>query len=154
MRRAAVILAGMLALALALSLVGPQPTNPRADPALTLGRQTTVPPAVRSVLSRACFDCHSHETRWPLYARLAPAAWLVVSDVEEGRRHLNFSTWGGYHRFERADLLDKSCELVSSGTMPLRAYRWLHPEARLTPADVDALCDWTGAEADRLAGSL
>jgi hypothetical protein len=148
------ILGAALMLAVALPVAGPPRTNPRAAPGLALGQQIAVPSTVDRVLRRACYDCHSHETRWRWYARVAPASWLVVSDVDEGRRHLNFSTWSDYHRFERADLLDKSCELVSNGTMPLRGYRLMHAAARLTPADVEALCEWARAEAERLAGTL
>jgi hypothetical protein len=151
-RTTALILAAGLLCALALQFVGPVHTNPAVERGLALEQQTSLPPDVRRVLSRACYDCHSHETRWPWYGRIAPVSWLVVSDVDEGRRHLNFSTWGAYHRFERADLLDASCALVSNGTMPLRAYRWMHADARLTPADVAALCTWARAESGRLAG--
>ena len=32
--------------------------------------------ATRELARTACFDCHSNETHWPAYARLAPASWL------------------------------------------------------------------------------
>ena len=41
----------------------------------------------------ACYDCHSNETRWPLYSYVAPMSWLVRRDVESGRDELNFSDW-------------------------------------------------------------
>ena len=41
----------------------------------------------------ACYDCHSNQTRRPLYSRVAPFSWLVARDVEQGREKLNFSTW-------------------------------------------------------------
>jgi hypothetical protein len=69
--------------------------------------------------------------------------------VNEGREHLNFSRWGGYHPFERADLLDDACKLVRRGGMPLRSYLLMHGEARLSASDVSALCEWTAAEAAR-----
>jgi len=50
-------------------------------------------PATRALAKQACFDCHSNETEWPAYARIAPASWLVQHDVEEGRAVLNFSEW-------------------------------------------------------------
>src|SRR6478736_5172478 len=51
------------------------------------------PPEVAAILRRACFDCHTHDTRWPLYRRLAPGSWLMARDVHKGRTHLNFSEW-------------------------------------------------------------
>src|SRR5215203_3234697 len=29
-------------------------------------------PEVEHILRKACFDCHTTETRWPWYARIAP----------------------------------------------------------------------------------
>src|SRR5688572_16886581 len=46
----------------------------------------------QDLAQRACFDCHGNETKWPWYSYIAPAASLVVKDVEEGRRKMNFST--------------------------------------------------------------
>ena len=139
-----------LVLALAAPFVGPARTNPSAAGDLALERQGPMPAHVAALLRGACYDCHSHDTRWPWYSRIAPLSWLVVNDVNTGREHLNFSIWGGYHRFERADLLDKSCELVSKRTMPLRSYALMHPNARLGEHEVEALCEWTRKESARL----
>jgi mono/diheme cytochrome c family protein len=51
-------------------------------------------PRTRELARRACYDCHSNETRWPLYSRIAPVAYTLASNVQEGREHLNFSEWG------------------------------------------------------------
>ena len=48
---------------------------------------------VVSVLRRACYDCHSNETTWPWYSRIAPVSWVIARDVNKGRAALNFSTW-------------------------------------------------------------
>lgn len=124
--------------------------NPPADPALGLGARAVVPDAVMSTLRRACFDCHSYETRWPWYSRLPIASLLLERDVNRGRGQLNFSRWAQYSRFERADLLDKVCERVTAGEMPLRPYLMLHGEARLSETDVAGLCEWSRNEATRL----
>jgi len=91
-------------------------------------------PRTRELAARACFDCHSNETRWPWYSHVAPASWLVASDIAEGRREMNFSEW---------DLPQKeaeeAAEKVREGEMPLRGYLLAHPEARLTDAERDEL---------------
>lgn len=84
--------------------------------------------------ARACFDCHSNETRWPWYAHVAPISWLVQHDVDEGRRMVNFSEWH-VPQEEAAE----SADTVIDGTMPPPAYTWLHPSARLTPDERNAL---------------
>src|SRR5512137_3175038 len=72
----------------ALQLVPVTRTNPPVTAAVP------APPEVAAILRRACFDCHSHETVWPLQAYLAPFSWLVAHDVKEGREELDFSAWG------------------------------------------------------------
>jgi hypothetical protein len=52
---------------------------------------------VKSVLRRACYDCHSNETAWPWYSLIAPISWLLAWDVREGRDELNFSMWSQYN---------------------------------------------------------
>ncbi len=51
-------------------------------------------PQTRALAKDACFDCHSNETVWPWYAKIAPSSWLLAQDVDEGRSALNFSEWG------------------------------------------------------------
>jgi len=47
-------------------------------------------PHTRALAVRACFNCHSNETRWPWYANLAPFSWVVQFDVEAARSVINF----------------------------------------------------------------
>lgn len=104
------------------------------------------PPPVEDILRRACFDCHSNETVWPWYSRVAPASWLMARDVAQGRRHLNFSTWNRLTPAERVRALEEAWEEIEAGRMPLAIYTPLHPEARLTDADRAALEAWIGGE--------
>jgi hypothetical protein len=87
-------------------------------------------PRTRELAARACFDCHSHETRWPWYTHVAPMSWFVAHHVDEGREHLNFSTWD-----RPSKDADECAEAVREGWMPLESYLWAHPEARLSEAE-------------------
>lgn len=97
--------------------------------------QIDAPAEVSSVLRRACYDCHSNETRWPIYSRIAPGSWLMARDVHRGRNHLNFSEWGSVDEEERQDDLESCWDQVDSGQMPPRVYLPLHPSARLSASD-------------------
>jgi hypothetical protein len=121
-----------------------------ADPSLALRARTAVPPRVMATLRRACFDCHSTDTRWPWYARLPVAGHVVVRDVREGRAQLDWSRWEAFNRFDRAELLDKVCELATRRVMPPWPYRLLHPDARLSAHELRELCDWSRHESARL----
>jgi len=116
------------------------------------GRDHSNPPVIaepswnsattRSLAERACFDCHSNQTRWPWYSHVAPMSWLVQNHVDEGRRELNFSEWNRGNS-EAAD----AAEAVREGEMPPRSYVLLHPEARLTAAERELLAQ--GLDASR-----
>jgi hypothetical protein len=97
------------------------------------------PPAVHALLKQACYDCHSNETVWPWYSRVAPVSWLVASDVEEGRRELNFSAWGRYPKARQLKKLKRSITEINDGEMPLWYYLPLHPAARLSETDRNVL---------------
>jgi hypothetical protein len=105
------------------------------------GHNHTNPPVVqepnwdaqtRAIAQKACFDCHSNEVVWPWYSNIAPFSWLIQHDVEEGRSRLNFSDWG------RAKT-DEIGEVVSEGEMPPLQYTMIHPAAKLTDAEKQAL---------------
>jgi len=125
--------------------------------AIPYGRTYTNPPvirepswdsaATRALAKRACFDCHSFETLWPWYSRIAPISWLVRFDVDEGRGELNFSDWqNGAREGERPDKLTKE---ISKGKMPPFVYLPTHPEARLSDSEKRQLIDGLNATALR-----
>ena len=91
--------------------------------------------ATRALAVTACFDCHSNQTAWPWYTNLAPVSWLIQRDVDEGRETLNFSTWGSGQE------ADEAAEAVREGSMPPDIYILLHPDARLSESDRQALID-------------
>jgi len=104
---------------------------------LPMGRNRTNPPVTREpswdsprtreLAQRACFDCHSNETKWPWYASVAPVSWLVKDDVMKGRRHLNFS------EFDKPQPnADDAPKEIMEKEMPMTNYLLMHPEARLT----------------------
>jgi hypothetical protein len=80
---------------------------------------------------RACYDCHSNETQWPWYSRIAPVSWFIANDVNEAREHLNFSTGNLKNAKEAA-------EEVMEEKMPLKSYLFLHPKAKLSQEEKQA----------------
>ena len=122
---------GILACLLAIQLVpyGRDHVNPP-----TVSEPRWDSPTTRALAKQACFDCHSNETEWPAYARIAPASWLVQYDVREGRAALNFSEWQRPQR-KASD----APEELREGEMPPAMYRLMHGHARLSDGDRDRL---------------
>ncbi|MGO9058510.1 MAG: heme-binding domain-containing protein [Candidatus Binataceae bacterium] len=100
------------------------------------------PPQIDATLKRACYDCHSNETRWRWYSRVAPLSWFTVHDVTLGRKEANFSEWGIYCPATRRRKLEWMGRALREENMPPWSYRLLHPGARLTEADRAAVQRW------------
>ena len=121
--------------------IRPEHSNPSSNPSANL--MTKAPRDVAYIFDRACRDCHSNDTRWPMYSQVAPMSWLVAYDVREGRDHFNYSEWTSIDPDDQDKLLGGVCTLAKKGRMPLWQYLLLHRGARLSPADVTTLCTWS-----------
>ena len=135
-RLASLVAAALIAVFIAIQFV---PVERRNSPG------TGDPPATREVqaiLRRACYDCHSMESRWPIWAYVAPISWRVVDDVERARKMVNFSEWPSYSPAQQQAI--KQTIVFSTGThrMPVWYYLTLHPDAKLSQRDLDALAEW------------
>jgi hypothetical protein len=106
--------------------------------------------AVRHVLEVACYDCHSNNTRYPWYAEIQPTAWWLASHVEDGKKHLNFSEFGALTDKRATRKLSQMVDEITDKTMPLPSYRWGHPDARLTDAQIQLLSDWADSIKERI----
>ncbi len=125
------IVLGIVVIFVAIQLVpyGRNHTNPpvQAEPQWDSAQ-------TRDLAVRACFDCHSNQTTWPWYSNVAPISWLIQRDVDQGRRRLNFSEWGG-----RAREIDEVGRVIQRGEMPQWYYIILHPSAGLSASEKQAL---------------
>lgn len=101
------------------------------------------PAEVMSILRRACYDCHSNETKLLWYDKIAPASWLVSKDVKKGREVLNFSEWGKLSGKQQAGALYNVVNFIMLGDMPLPGYLRLHPGARVSNKELDILKNYT-----------
>lgn len=130
------ILIGGFALGILIQLV---PVD-RSNPPVVL--EVEAPGDVQDILQRACYDCHSNETNWPWYSRVAPVSWRLAWHVGQGREDLNFSDWPAFD-FEQQDLeFDDIRDQIEKDRMPPWDYRLMHPEARLSDAERRTLIEW------------
>jgi len=116
--------------------------NPRVEPAKgldTLLQGANMPADTKRLLVTKCADCHSNETRWPVYARLAPGSWLIERDIVEARRKMNLSLWEQMSADAQTGLAGQIIHEAKSGAMPPLQYRLLHWKSELTATDVAAL---------------
>lgn len=107
---------------------------------------SAAPEQVRTIIKQKCGDCHSNETHWPVYSRVAPMSWLVEHDVFAGRSAMNLSLWAETKPEDRISTLARIAAEVRTGEMPPKPYAMLHPTNRLTDIDKQQIIAWTRAE--------
>ncbi len=139
-RKVKYAIAGVIVVLVLIQFIQPDRTNPPANPAEGFAAMAKTAPELAGILKRSCGDCHSNDTVWPWYSKVAPVSWLVADDVKEGRARLNFSEWNFLSPEASSIKLREICREVRSGGMPLWQYRLMHAEARLTPADIEKIC--------------
>lgn len=150
LKRVVIIIAILFVVAQAIR---PSMTNPPVDESRTLKAKTQITPEVYAIMERSCNDCHSNKTVWPWYSQISPISWYQARHVDQGRRELNISDWARFDNRRATRKLDEICEQVKTGEMPLSSYLLLHPSAKLSDADKQALCNWTEQERARLAAT-
>jgi hypothetical protein len=127
---------------LGIQFIRPSFQNPASDLTRDFKTITNPPAEVVQILDAACYDCHSNQTRYPWYSQIAPVSWWLANHINEGREHLNFSTYGNYSAGDQAEVLEESAEMIIKGKMPLKSYTWTHADARLSDAQRKLLVDW------------
>lgn len=133
---------GMIFLLVFIQFFRQEISNPEVNPHTDFIEWTKAPKNIEKMVRTSCYDCHSNETFYPWYSKVAPVSWIISGHVKEGRSHLNFSQWGQYGNEKQIHKLEECYFEVSKGKMPLRSYELLHHEARLTSAQADTLSLW------------
>lgn len=107
-------------------------TNPPVVESLDFINITQPTTEIATMLKAACYDCHSHEARYPWYADIAPVSWWIKGHIDHGIEELNFSEWGKYSKDKADHKLEESYEKVEKKEMPITPYLITHADARLT----------------------
>ncbi len=123
---------------IAIQFIPVQTVNPPVTETVPLNEDVEV------ILKKACFDCHSNETRYPWYAHVAPVSFLLRHHIREARSYVNFSTWDVYPQEKRQELLSEVIDVVSRNDMPLFSYTLIHQSAKLNEVEKDILIRWAG----------
>jgi hypothetical protein len=83
-----------------------------SNPPVT-GEPTWHDEATRTLMVRACFQCHSSEVSYPWYAGIAPTSWAVQRHIDEARGKVNYSQFAT----DPGDA-DETIEVIRDGSMP------------------------------------
>jgi hypothetical protein len=110
-----------------------------------------IPTQLLSSVQRACQNCHSENTAWPWYSGIPPLSWQIRKDVAQARQFMDLSKWNDYSEREKRGFLISMAAALKTHTMPPARYVWIHPEARLSDAELVSLENWSLAEQQRIS---
>ena len=125
-----------------IQLISIDTENPEVIPGNDYFTISKPPQEIVDILRKSCFDCHSFETKYPWYAKVAPVSWILNNHIQKGREHLNFSNWNKYSSVKQNSLKENCSEEIQKNQMPLKSYTFIHPGSKLTTNTRKSLEDW------------
>lgn len=132
----------LIAAFVVMQFFGIDRTNPEFDPENDFLFMEKPPADLEKMVKNTCYDCHSNQTIWPWYSYVAPISWLIATHVNDGRDNVNLSEWGEYELEDRAHIIKEMIEEIEEGEMPFPGYDKLHPDAKLSEEQKQALFKW------------
>jgi hypothetical protein len=115
-----------------------------------IGNAHAIPDDVKTILSKACNDCHSNNTQYPWYSKVQPVHWWLNKHVVDGKKHLNYDEYTNKSLRYQFHKMEETVEMVKEGAMPLDSYTWLHKDAILTEEEKNKLVAWANAVMDTM----
>lgn len=144
------ILIFLLVIFVIIQFFHPKPNKAGAEQPNYIGRAYTVPGDVKSILAKACNDCHSNNTRYPWYCNFQPVDWWTAKHINQGKKGLNLDEFiNRTLRFQYKKMEDV-IKQVKENDMPLNSYTWIHKDAKLTAGEKAKLIDWANAVRDNM----
>lgn len=130
---------GLLALVL-IQFIPVAQNNQGYESVLAFEEETNVSPELAAIFKANCYDCHSNQTQYPWYSKVAPVNFWLDEHIKDGQKHFNLSLWPEYSVKRKDHKLEELIEEVEEAEMPLPSYTWVH--GSLTDAERQALIDW------------
>ncbi len=109
-----------------------------------------VPDDVKVILDKACYDCHSNNSRYPWYFNVQPIGMWMDDHIKEGKQGLNFSEYTNKRLRYQYHKMEEVIEVIDEDVMPIDSYTWTHKDAILTPEEKSKLKNWAQSIMDAL----
>ncbi len=136
------ILLFLLLAFIVIQFIHPKPNKSQGDQPNQIGKMYDVPENVKSILVKACNDCHTNNTRYPWYSNIQPVDWWLTNHIKEGKAHLNLDEYTKRPLRYQYHKMEEIVEQVKEGHMPLNSYLWIHKDAKLNDAEKTTITDW------------
>lgn len=137
-----ILLAALLVTFVVIQFFQPLKNNRKISSDHILQKEN-VPANINAILKNACLDCHSNQTKYLWYHKIAPVSWMINKHIVEGKDELNLSDWGKMDIYDKIGTLEEICQEVERKKMPLETYVKMHKKAKLSDEQKAELCIWT-----------
>lgn len=144
------ILLTLLAALIIIQFIHPKKNKAEGPQPNYIGNTFAIPGDVKTIMTKACNDCHSNNSAYPWYANFQPIHWWLEKHIKDGKKELNFDEYTNrslrfqYHKME--EVIDE----VKEGKMPLDSYTWTHKDAKLTDEEKAKITGWAQSVMDTL----
>ncbi|MBC7873995.1 MAG: heme-binding domain-containing protein [Ferruginibacter sp.] len=115
-----------------------------------IGHTFPIPADVKTILAKACNDCHSNNSRYPWYATFQPVHWWLNGHIKNGKKRLNYDEYTNHNLRYQFHKMEETIEMVKDGKMPIKSYKWTHKDARLTEEEKNKLIGWANSVMDTM----
>jgi hypothetical protein len=109
-----------------------------------------LPGDVNVILDKACYDCHSNNSRYPWYFNIQPIGMWMDDHIKEGKQGLNFSEYTNKRLRYQYHKMEEVIEVIDEDAMPIDSYTWTHKDAILTSEEKSKLKNWAQSIMDTL----
>ena len=144
------ILLVLLAALVVIQFIHPKKNKSEGPQPNYIGNNYNIPEDVKTILAKACNDCHSNNTRYPWYATLQPVHWWLEKHVKDGKKHINYDEYTNRPLRYQYHKMEETIEMIKEGDMPLNSYTWTHKDAKLTDEEKSKLTGWAQSVMDTM----
>ena len=132
----------VVAIVLVIQVIPVERNVSTVPPGQSFERTQKVPANVAAILKVSCYDCHSNNSRYPWYSELQPGAWFMAQHITKGRDELNFDEFNNYSKRRKKAKIKSIISQIEKDEMPLKSYRMMHGNARLSADKKKELLDF------------
>lgn len=132
----------VVAIVLVIQVIPVERNVSTVPPGQSFEKTEKVPANVAAILKVSCYDCHSNNTRYPWYSELQPGAWFMAQHIKKGKEELNFDEFNNYSKRRKKAKIKSIISQIEKDEMPLRSYRMMHGNARLSADEKKELLDF------------
>ena len=132
----------MVAIVLVIQVIPVERNVSTVPPGQSFEKTEKVPANVAAILKVSCYDCHSNNTRYPWYSVLQPGALFMARHIKKGKEELNFDEFNNYSKRRKKAKIKSIIRQIEKDEMPLKSYRMMHGNARLSADEKKELLDF------------